>query len=192
MIETLPIFAAYLIGNISPATLISKASGVDIRNEGSGNPGATNMLRVMGKKAGALTLLIDILKGVGGVFVGQYFGGEYLAVVCGLAVFLGHIFPAIYRFKGGKGIATALGVLLALKLPLAFACLGVALFGFIVARRISVGSLMAALALPLLARFYLPGYLPFFAVMSVLTVIKHRGNLRRILRGEEPRINFKK
>lgn len=191
-IYALPVVAAYLIGNLSPATLISKFSGVDIRKEGSGNPGATNMLRVMGKKAALLTLIIDVLKGVAGVYVGKSIGGEALAVICGLAVFVGHIFPAMYKFKGGKGIATALGVLLTLHIKIALICLAVALFGFIVAKRISVGSLMAAITLPIAAHFLMPDYVVVFAAMAIIVVIKHRSNLKRLLRGEEPKVNFKK
>ncbi|GAB1476989.1 glycerol-3-phosphate 1-O-acyltransferase PlsY [Bacillota bacterium] len=192
MYEALPIFAAYLIGNISPATLLARASGVDIRKEGSGNPGTTNVLRVMGKKAAVLTLLIDILKGVAGVLIGYYLGGITLAVICGLAVFTGHVFPAIYRFKGGKGIATALGVLLTLNIQMALICIGIAALGLVTARRMSVGSLLAALALPLLARFFMPDYIIVFAVMAVIVIIKHRENIRRLLQGQEPKISFKK
>ncbi len=183
---------AYLIGNLSPATLISKASGVDIRKEGSGNPGTTNMLRVMGKKAAVLTLIIDLLKGVAAVLLGKYAGGESLAVLCGLAVFLGHIFPVLYKFKGGKGIATALGVLLALSVTMALFCLALAVLGFVTARRVSVGSLLAALALPVLAYFYMPDYIIVFALMAALVVIKHRSNIRRLVKGEEPKISLKK
>jgi len=186
------IVIAYMIGNISPATLISKASGVDIRKEGSGNPGTTNMLRIMGKKAALLTLVIDVLKGVAGVLVGAYLGGEALSVLCGLAVFTGHIFPAIYGFKGGKGIATAFGVLLALHINIALICLGVAALGFVTARRVSVGSLLAALSLPFLAWLYMPGYILVFTAMAIIVLIKHRSNLMRLIKGEEPKISFKR
>ena len=186
------IVIAYMIGNISPATLISKASGVDIRKEGSGNPGTTNMLRIMGKKAALLTLVIDVLKGVAGVLVGAYLGGEALSVLCGLAVFTGHIFPAIYGFKGGKGIATAFGVLLALHINIALICLGVAALGFVTARRVSVGSLLAALSLPFLAWLYMPGYILVFTAMAMIVLIKHRSNLMRLIKGEEPKISFKR
>lgn len=192
MYETLPIFAAYLIGNISPATLIARSSGVDIRKEGSGNPGTTNMLRVMGKKAAVFTLLIDILKGVIAVLIGKYFGGEPLAAICGLAVFAGHVFPVIYKFKGGKGIATAFGVLLTLNIQMALLCLGIAAIAFATTRRMSVGSLLAAIALPVLARFFMPDYIVLFAVMAIVVIIKHRGNIRRIFHGEEPKVSFKK
>lgn len=183
---------AYLIGNLSPATLISKASGIDIRKEGSGNPGTTNMLRVMGKKAALLTLLIDILKGVAAVLIGKFLGGEALSVLCGLAVFLGHIFPIFYGFKGGKGIATAFGVLLTLHTIMALICLAIAVLGFVTARRVSVGSLMAALSLPLLAWYYMADYIIVYVIMAIIVLIKHKSNFQRLVRGEEPKISFKK
>lgn len=192
MYEIMPIVAAYLIGNISPATLISKGAGVNIRKEGSGNPGTTNMLRVMGKKAAVFTLLLDVLKGVAGVYLGWYLGGNLIAVICGLAVFTGHVFPVMYKFKGGKGIATALGVLLTLNLPMAFISLAIAALGFVASKRVSVGSIMAAFALPFLAYFFMPDYIIIFALMAVIVIIKHRGNIRRLLNGEEPKVSFKK
>ena len=150
------------------------------------------MLRIMGKKAALLTLVIDVLKGVAGVLVGAYLGGEALSVLCGLAVFTGHIFPAIYGFKGGKGIATAFGVLLALHINIALICLGVAVLGFVTARRVSVGSLLAALSLPFLAWLYMPDYILVFTAMAIIVLIKHRSNLMRLIKGEEPKISFKR
>lgn len=186
------VIIAYLIGNLSPATIISKASGVDIRKEGSGNPGTTNMLRVMGKKAALLTLLIDIFKGVAGVLAGRYIGGEALSVICGLAVFLGHILPVLYGFKGGKGIATALGVLLTLNAAMAFICLGIAAVSLVISRRVSLGSILAAMSLPFLSSIYMPDYILVFAAMAIIVIFKHRGNLKRLLKGEEPKISFAK
>ena len=184
--------AAYLIGNLSPATLIGRASGVDIRKEGSGNPGTTNVLRVMGKKAALLTLLIDILKGAAAVWIGKLLGGEALSVLCGFAVFLGHIFPVFYKFKGGKGVATAFGVLLTLHPIMALICLAIAALGFVTARRVSVGSLMAALSLPLLAWYYMTDYIVVYTIMAIIVLIKHKSNFQRLIRGEEPKISFKK
>ncbi len=186
------IVAAYLIGNLSPATTISRAYGLDIRKEGSGNPGTTNMLRVVGKKAALMTLLIDIAKGVVAVLIGKYTGGEALSVLCGLSVFVGHIFPALYGFKGGKGIATALGVLLALHPIIALICLGIAAIGFVTARRVSVGSLLAALCLPFLSWVYLPDYIIVFTIMAAIVFVKHRSNLQRLIKGEEPKVSFNK
>lgn len=186
------IVAAYFIGNISPAILISKAAGIDIRKEGSGNAGTTNMLRVMGKKAAAATLIIDILKGVAAVLIGRFVGGDNLAVVCGLAVFIGHIWPAVFGFRGGKGIATGFGVLLTIHTAVGLICLGIAAVGVIAARRISVGSLLAAVSLPFLAYFYLPDYIGLLTLMAAIVLLKHRSNIKRLLKGEEPKISFKK
>lgn len=186
------IVAAYFIGNISPAILISKAAGIDIRKEGSGNAGTTNMLRVMGKKAAVATLIIDILKGVAAVLIGRFVGGDNLAVVCGLAVFIGHIWPAVFGFRGGKGIATGFGVLLTIHTAVGLICLGIAAVGVIAARRISVGSLLAAVSLPFLAYFYLPDYIGLLTLMAAIVLLKHRSNIKRLLKGEEPKISFKK
>lgn len=185
------IILAYFLGNISPASLLSRAQGLDIRKEGSGNPGTTNVLRVMGKKAAVLTLLIDVLKGVVAVLIGKYIGGETLALYCALAVFLGHLFPALYGFKGGKGIATALGLLLTLNPYLALASFAIALVGFVGFQRVSVGSLMAAVALPILAYKYMPGGIYVFTAMALLVIIKHKENIKRLIKGQEPKINLK-
>ena len=95
---------AYFIGNISPSTIMAKRQGIDIKKEGSGNAGTTNALRVMGKKAGAITCIVDILKGVVAVLIGMLIGGPAAAYLCALCVFLGHVWPIVYRFQGGKGV----------------------------------------------------------------------------------------
>lgn len=186
------IIAAYFIGNISPSILISKAAGIDIRKEGSGNAGTTNMLRVMGKKAAAATLIIDILKGVAAVLLGRFTGGDGLAVLCGIAVFIGHIWPVVFGFRGGKGIATGFGVLVTIHSLVGIICLGIAAIGIIAARRISIGSLMAAVSLPVLSYVYLPDYIGLLTIMTLIVLFKHRSNLKRLLKGEEPKISFKK
>ena len=106
---------AYFIGNISPSTIMARAKGIDIKKEGSGNAGTTNALRVMGKKAGAITLVVDIIKGVAAVLIGLALAGQMGAYGCALPVMLGHIWPILLRFKGGKGIATSFGALLAIN-----------------------------------------------------------------------------
>jgi glycerol-3-phosphate acyltransferase PlsY len=183
---------AYLIGNISPAILISRAAGVDIRTKGSGNAGTTNMLRVMGKKAALITLVIDVLKGVVAVVIGRIAGGEGLAVLCGLFVFVGHIWPALFGFRGGKGIATGLGLLLAIKPTLGLICLAAAAVGLLLTRRVSVGSLLAAILLPFAAYMLVPDYWSILLVISIIIFIKHRSNIQRLLKGEEPKFNLKK
>jgi glycerol-3-phosphate acyltransferase PlsY len=165
--------------------------GIDIRSEGSGNAGTTNVLRVLGKKAAAATLVIDILKGVAAVFIGKYIGGQELAMACGMAAFLGHIWPLAFQFRGGKGIATAFGVVLTIHPQLGLIELAAAAFFFLVSGRVSVGSLAAALLLPLTAYYFIPEFLIWAAVMAVIIIVKHRKNLKRLIKGEEPKISFK-
>lgn len=186
------IVISYFLGNISPSILIGRAKGVDIRKEGSGNAGTTNTLRVIGKKAAAAVLIIDILKGVAAVLLGRYIGGQELAMYCGLAVFLGHIWPAVFGFRGGKGIATAFGVALAWAPLLGLVELAIAAIFLVTTKRVSVGSVAAAIIFPLTAYYFDPGYLPVTAVMAIIVVIKHRRNIMRLIKGEEPKVSFKK
>ncbi|MDD4565786.1 MAG: glycerol-3-phosphate 1-O-acyltransferase PlsY [Eubacteriales bacterium] len=184
--------ASYLLGNISPAILIGRLKGVDIRKEGSGNAGTTNVLRVLGKKAAIATLLIDILKGVATVMIGRYIGGQALALACGIAVLSGHIWPVVFGFRGGKGIATAFGVVVTLEPLLGLIEITVAFIFMLISRRVSVGSIAAAILLPFLAYFFDPVYLPWIAVMAVIVLFKHRMNIVRLLKGEEPKVSFSK
>lgn len=186
------IVISYFLGNISPSILIARAKGVDIRKEGSGNAGTTNTLRVIGKKAAAAVLIIDVLKGVAAVLLGRYIGGQELAMYCGLAVFLGHIWPAAFGFRGGKGIATAFGVALAWEPLLGLLELAIAALFFVTAKRVSVGSVVAAIAFPIAAYYFDPDYLPVAAVMGVIVLVKHRKNIARLVKGEEPKVSFKK
>jgi glycerol-3-phosphate acyltransferase PlsY len=186
------IVISYFLGNLSPSILIGRASGVDIRQEGSGNAGTTNVLRVLGKRAAAATLVIDILKGVAAVLLGQYAGGQEIAMICGLAALLGHIWPLAFRFRGGKGIATAFGVILALEPLLGVVEAAVALFFMLVSRRVSAGSVAAAILLPVAAYLFDPAYLPLAAAMAVVVIFKHRANIKRLARGEEPKVSFRK
>lgn len=186
------VVGAYFIGNISPAILIGKFCGIDIRTQGSGNAGSTNVLRVLGKKAAIGTLVIDIFKGVGAVLLGRYIGGQELAVLCGLAVFIGHIWPLLFGFCGGKGIATGFGAIVAIEPLLGVEIALIALLGIAFSKRVAVGSVLAAAALPLLAYLIYPQYLVWSMVMAVIAIIKHRQNIKRILHGEETKISFKK
>lgn len=195
MYNLLPIFAiiiSYFLGNISPAILIGKLSGIDIRNQGSGNAGTTNVLRVLGKKAALATFLIDIFKGVLAVIIGRYIGGQDLALACGMAAFIGHIWPMIFGFKGGKGIATAFGIVLTVD-PLLGLMVCVPVFLLIgITRRVSVGSLVGAIIFPIEAYLIDPSYLLWSLSMAVIVLIKHRNNLKRLFKGEEPKLSFKK
>lgn len=185
------IVISYFLGNISPAILIGRAMGVDIRKEGSGNAGTTNVLRVLGKKAAAATLAIDILKGAAAVLLGEYARGQEIAMACGLAVLIGHIWPMVFQFRGGKGIATAFGIVLTLEPLLGLIEAAAALFFMLISQRVSVGSVAAAILLPIAAYFFDPAYLPLTAAMAAIVIFKHRTNIKRLMKGQEPKVSFK-
>ena len=183
---------AYLLGNISPAILLGKMAGVDIKKEGSGNAGTTNTLRVLGKKAAILTLLIDVGKGVVAVLIGQTLAGEQAAMACGLLAFAGHIWPVFFHFKGGKGVATAFGVVLALEPLLALIGLGIMVVTVLITRRISAGSVITAIALPFIGNLINPDHLWWTLIMAVIILYKHSSNISRLMKGEEPPLQFRK
>jgi glycerol-3-phosphate acyltransferase PlsY len=182
----------YLLGSIPFGLLITRAAGLgDVRKIGSGNIGATNVLRTGNKGLAALTLLLDALKGTAAVLIAGRYGTD-LAIVAGLFSFLGHLFPAWLGFKGGKGVATYLGVLAGLmwKVALIFAAVWIAVA--LTFRYSSLAALVAAAAVPL--SLLLMGYQDFavvFALMSIIVFIKHRANISRLLEGTEPRIGSK-
>jgi len=182
---------SYMIGNISPAILIGRMLGIDIKKQGSGNAGTTNVLRVIGKKAAAATLLIDIGKGVLAVLIGRYFLGEGLAMYCGLAAFCGHIWPVVFGFKGGKGVATAFGVIMTVQPLLGLIELAVVIVVVLVTRRVSAGSLVGAAIFPFVAFLFSHSYLVWAALLAAIVIIKHRSNLARLIKGQEPKLNFK-
>jgi glycerol-3-phosphate acyltransferase PlsY len=181
---------AYLLGSVPTGLLLGKAYGIDVRKEGSGNIGATNLYRTVGRRIGIITLVGDCLKGLIPVLMVKYSSMpvEYAAWV-GLAAFCGHVFSVFLKFKGGKGVATALGVFLALA-PLA---VGIVLAIFIalmlIWRYVSLGSIVAALAMPL-AVSLLGGsrvLIVVTLVIAVIVVIRHWENIRRLLAGTESR-----
>ena len=177
---------AYFIGNISPSTIMAKRQGIDIKKEGSGNAGTTNALRVMGKKAGAITCIVDILKGVVAVIIGMLAAGDPGAYICALCVFLGHVWPIVYKFKGGKGVATAFGAVLAVNPLLAVIALAIVAIVVFTSKRMSLGSIVGAVAFAVLAAFMEPGFFAFACVMTIIMLIKHRANIVRLIHGEEP------
>ncbi len=192
LVTLLLVAAGYLLGSIATAVLVSRMLGVaDPRSGGSGNPGATNVLRLAGRKAAGLTLAGDILKGVVPVLVARAADLPPGAVaLVGLAAFLGHLYPAFFGFRGGKGVATALGVLLALEPYLGAAVLAT----WIVVAGVSRYSSLAALVASVLAPGYAwalsgdRGVVGAVALMAVLLVWRHRANIRRLVAGEEGRI----
>lgn len=181
---------AYFIGNISPSTLLARARGIDIKKEGSGNAGTTNALRVMGKKAAVITLVIDILKGVVAVAIGWLLAGHEGAMWCVLCVMLGHVWPVVLRFKGGKGIATSFGALLALDPMLALIELGIVAVVTLASKRMSAGSIAGLVLLPVVCIFRQPDFVYIAVALAVIMLIKHRGNIVRIIHGEEPKLSI--
>ena len=195
---TLLIYAAlgYLIGSLPFAVIVSKAFGLaDPRSFGSGNPGATNVLRTGNKLAAVLTLLGDAAKGwIAMAIVGTMGGDTAVVAGAGLAAFLGHLFPVFLRFKGGKGVATAVGVLLGLNPWLALGAVLVWLATAFITRYSSLAALVAAAAAPAIA-FFLQGPVistQLVLVMCLLLVWRHKENIRRLLAGTESRIGKKK
>ncbi len=190
------IIGAYLLGSVPFAVVSSKLFGLaDPRSYGSGNPGATNVLRSGNKKAALLTLLGDGAKGWLAVFLAKHYMLPDVAIgLVAVAVFFGHLFPVFLKFKGGKGVATAAGVLLALDWVLGLATLAVWILSATFSRYSSLGALMAAAASPLLATMMWGATFQMLAVgvMSLALIGKHWGNLQRLLAGTEPKIGAKK
>ena len=202
------IIISYLLGSISSAVIISKLiSGRDIREEGSGNAGATNMLRVHGKGAGALTLVIDVLKGVAAILAAMLFDMLLLKIapesvfcgnliyVAGFFVVLGHDFPVFFKFKGGKGVATSLGVALMLNWQIGLIVLVGALAVMLLSRYVSLGSVAAAVLYPILVLGYMLGeknfnpiYLICAILLAALLILKHHANIARLSKGTENKL----
>ena len=202
---------AYLLGSISFSIIISKKmAGFDVREKGSGNAGTTNVLRSVGKKAALLTLIGDILKGVVAILVAIIAGkivdnldNALLVQIAGVCVILGHTFPVFFKFKGGKGIATSLGVLLMTNWQIGLICLVYALILIALTRMVSVGSLVATILFPVLVLFInqnyiVPtgsdnwSYLIYSIIIAALIIFNHRENIKRINVGTENKISFKK
>ena len=202
---------AYLIGSINFSIILSKKmAGFDIREKGSGNAGTTNMLRAVGKKAAVITLICDILKGVVTILIAVLAGkiiknldNALLVQLAGIFVIIGHTFPVFFKFKGGKGIATSLGVLLMTNWQIGLICLVFALVLMALTKMVSVGSIAAAILFPILVAFIdqnyiVPtsnsnwSYLVFSIIVALLVIFNHRANVQRILNGTENRLSFKK
>ncbi len=198
---------AYAIGSVNFSVILSKRiAGFDVRQKGSGNAGTTNMLRSVGKGAALLTLILDILKGIVAILIAKFVVGgisseantAILVQLAGFFVVVGHTFPMFFGFKGGKGVATALGVLLLTQPLIGAICLVFALVVMAFTRMVSLGSIMAAILFPVLTIFITDGYIAdgynyiiFGIAMAVLVVFNHRTNLKRIYNGNENRLSFK-
>lgn len=203
---------AYCIGSVNFSVILSKKmAGFDVREKGSGNAGSTNMLRSVGKKAAALTLICDILKGVVAISIAMIIGNivadmnkELLVQIAGVAVILGHTFPVFFQFKGGKGVATSLGVLLMSNWQIGLICLVFALVLMILTRMVSLGSCAAAVLFPVLTLFMNDNYTVltsgkrgssyfiYSVILAIIVLYNHRSNIKRILNGTENKLSFKK
>jgi glycerol-3-phosphate acyltransferase PlsY len=203
------LLAGYLLGSIPFGYLAARAlAGIDIRQEGSGSTGATNVLRVLGKGPALLVFLLDVLKGTGAVVLAKVvLGGTMLpgtrldawVVGAGLAALAGHIWPVWLGWRGGKAVATGLGMLLGLAWPVGLACFGLFLTVLSVSRIVSLSSMVAAVGLPLLMLGWFPshgGFRPAYLVLALVTTLlvlwRHRSNLQRLLEGTEPRLGSSK
>ena len=185
----------YLLGSIPFGIILTRLSGgPDLRSIGSGNIGATNVLRTGNKKLAALTLVGDMLKGTAAVLLAAYLlGGRNAALVAGLGAFVGHLFPVWLGFKGGKGVATYLGILIGLKWPLAVTFAAIWLSLAYLSRYSSLSALVATLLTPLLFWFWVrdPQAASLMAILTVLLWFMHRENIARLLAGNEGKIGQK-
>lgn len=203
---------AYLIGSVNFSILISKkVAGFDVREKGSGNAGTTNVLRSVGKGAAAITLILDILKGVVAIYVAILYGNmvnklaniavdnSILVQIAGIFVIIGHTFPIYFGFKGGKGVATALGILLTTNYQIGLICLVFAIILIVLTRMVSVGSLAAAILFPVLTLFLSKenfitegNYIWYSIIVALIVIFNHRTNVKRLLNGTENKIFLRK
>lgn len=202
---------AYSIGSINFSVLVSrKMAGFDVREKGSGNAGTTNILRSVGKKAAIITLICDILKGIVSILIAIVVGNiannldkELLLQIAGIAVVIGHTFPIFFGFKGGKGVATSLGVILISNWQIGLICLVFALVLMALTRMVSLGSCGAAVLFPVLTLFINENYMVltdgksgnkyflYSVILAIIVLYNHRSNIKRILNGTENRLSFK-
>ena len=197
---------AYFIGSISFSVIFSrKFAGFDVRDKGSGNAGTTNVLRTVGKKVAALTLLCDILKGVLAIGIALIaskiwpdVNSEILKYLAGFFAILGHTFPIFFEFRGGKGVATSLGVLITLNWKIGLICLIFAIIIMAITKMVSVGSILSAILFPILTIFMATpeqsnfGTIVISLLIALLVIFNHRTNLKRIKDGTENKLSFKK
>ena len=187
---------AYLFGSLSSAIIVCKLMKLpDPRTQGSKNPGATNVLRLGGKKAAAVTLLGDVMKGVIPILLAQWYGFSAIGLaLVASAAFLGHLFPIFFRFEGGKGVATLIGCLFALSLPVGLSWVITWLFVTLLFRYSSLSSLIASLLAPVYLWFFTNNlsYVSIITLMSLLLIYRHRSNIEKLLAGKENKLGKKK
>ncbi|SHH69483.1 acyl-phosphate glycerol-3-phosphate acyltransferase [Caloranaerobacter azorensis DSM 13643] len=189
----LVLLLSYLIGNINAAYLIGRIlENKDIRNYGSGNAGATNALRVFGAKIAAVTFLFDLLKAVIAVILGKMILGETGMFLAGISVIVGHNWPALLNFRGGKGIASTIGVMLIINYKITLICLAIGLIIVIKSRYVSLGSVITMALLPIIGLFFNRpfnlDFLIFTLILSAMAIYRHKGNISRLLKGQERKI----
>ena len=199
---------AYAIGSINFSVIFSrKFAGFDIREKGSGNAGSTNMLRSVGKKAALITLVCDVLKGIIAIVIAYIFSriwkdanGALLVQIAAICVVIGHTYPIFFEFRGGKGVATSLGVLICINWQIGLLCLVFALVIMAITRMVSAGSVTAAILFPILTLFKVGekffivsgNYFIFSIILAIIVIFNHRENVKRILEGKENKLSFKK
>lgn len=192
MEEFLLVLIAYLLGNFSTSFIVGKLFGrIDIRKHGSGNAGSTNVFRTLGAKAGAIALVGDALKGVLAVYLGQRFGGADLALICGGAAIVGHNWPIILKFKGGKGIATSIGVVTMIQPLSALICIAFGLVILFKFKYVSLASVLAISILPIVIAYKGRDYFIFALVLALMAIYRHRANIKRLMNGTENKITTK-
>ena len=193
--QLLIILFAYLVGSVSSGIIVSQIFNLpDPRTIGSKNPGATNVMRSGNKKAAIFTLLGDLFKAILVLAIAEYLGFNDLIIVCvALAVLIGHIYPIFYKFQGGKGVATAIGILIALNFKLALIVASIWLLVFGIWRYSSLAAIVAAISAPIIAIFILRDqslYCIAFTLITIIILFKHQANIRKLLSGTE--LKFKK
>lgn len=199
------VLLAYLLGSIPTSVWAGKAfHGVDVREHGSGNAGATNVIRVLGWKTGVPVLIIDIIKGFLAAMLPLFFhlaskesaAMTNLQILTGLTAITGHMFPVFAGFRGGKGVATAAGVVIALHPAVSMVCLGIFMLVFIITGIVSVSSMIAGIAFPVVLLVFFDTPSIIFRIFSVIIafaiLLTHRKNIKRLIKGEEPRLFRKK
>lgn len=204
MIFLILILTSYILGSIPSAVWVGKVfHNIDIREHGSHNAGATNTFRVLGNKWGWLVLIIDVGKGFVAatipLFLNPFFIGIkdellILQLVASFCVIMGHVFPLFAQFRGGKGVATTLGIILAINLETALICVGLFLIVFLFTRFVSLGAIVAAVFFPVISFFVMKEdariMIVFSILISLIVIFSHRKNINRLLRGEENKMNF--
>lgn len=186
------IVIAYLLGSISPSTILAKMQGIDIKKEGSGNAGATNTLRVLGKKAAIITLIVDVGKGVLAVSLAELIAGPDAAYWAALAALAGHVWPIFFKFRGGKGVAVAFGTILRLDWRIALMMFGLLVIVVAITKIVSIGSLSVCVAFPICCWFMHRELFPVSIAMALVVAWKHSDNIKRLINHDENEVDIGK